>query len=191
MIEVEMRNTREHILQTTCSLMEKQGYHGTGLNEIVKESGAPKGSLYHYFPEGKEQITSEAVMQSGKATAARIQYGLSGNSSAAEAIHDFVFNIADHVESSGFAAGSLLTAVAMETATKSERINVACREAYLLLETAFKEKLLESGYSKIKADELGICIIAAIEGGLILSRTYHTGDPFRTVAKHLKVLLSQ
>ena len=37
-----MSNVREYILQTTCDLMEKQGYYGTGLNEIVKESGAPK-----------------------------------------------------------------------------------------------------------------------------------------------------
>lgn len=186
-----MSNAREHILQTTCDLMEKQGYHGTGLNEIVKESGAPKGSLYHYFPEGKEQITSEAIMQAGQATARRIQDGVRGNTNAAEAIHDFVLNVADHVESSGFAAGSPLTAVALETVTKSERINSACREAYTLLVTAFKEKLLASGYSKAKADELGTFIIAAMEGGIILSRTYHTGDPLRTVAKHLKALLSQ
>ena len=143
-----MSNAREQILQTTCDLMEKQGYHGTGLNEIVKESGAPKGSLYHYFPEGKEQITSEAVLQSGKATAERIQNGLSCNSNPAKA-------------------------------------------AYTLLETAFKEKLLESGFTKLKAEELGTFITAAVEGGIILSRTYHSGDPLRTVAKHLKVLLSQ
>ncbi len=186
-----MSNAREHILQTTCDLMEKQGYHGTGLNEIVKESGAPKGSLYHYFPEGKEQITSEAVLQSGKATAERIQNGLSGSNNAAIAIHDFILNIADHVESSGFAAGSPLTAVAMETATKSERINSACQEAYILLETAFKEKLLESGFTKLKAEELGTFITATVEGGIILSRTYHSGTPLRTVAKYLKVLLSQ
>jgi TetR/AcrR family transcriptional repressor of lmrAB and yxaGH operons len=186
-----MSNAREHILQTTCDLLEKQGYHGTGLNEIVKESGAPKGSLYYYFPEGKEQITSEAVLLSGKTTAQRIQNGLSGNSNAAKAIHDFVLNIADHVEASGFAAGGPLTAVAMETVTKSERINQACREAYTLLETTFKDKLLESGFPKAKADELGTFITAAIEGGIILSRTYHSGDPLRKVAKNLKVLLSQ
>ena len=186
-----MSNAREQILQATCDLMEKQGYHGTGLNEIVKESGAPKGSLYHYFPDGKEQIASEAVIQSGKATAQRIQNGVSGSNNAAKSIYDFVLNIADHVESSGFAAGSPLTAVAMETATQSERINLACREAYILLETAFKEKLLESGFTKVKADELGTFITAAIEGGIILSRTYHSGNPLRTVAKNLKVLLSQ
>jgi len=185
-----MSTAREHIIKTTSDLMEKQGYHGTGLNEIVKESGAPKGSLYHYFPEGKEQIAAEAVLQSGRMTVERIQNGLRGKSNAANAIHDFILRIADHVEASGFAAGSPLTAVAMETATQSERINLACREAYTGLETAFEEKLLEGGYTRIKAEELGTLITAAIEGGIILSRTYHSANPLRTIAKHLKVLLS-
>jgi len=186
-----MSNAREQILHTTCDLMERQGYYGTGLNEIVKESGAPKGSLYYYFPDGKEQIASEAVLQSGRITAARIQYELSNDCDAPMAIYDFVLAIADHVEASGFAAGSPLTAVAIETATKSERINLACREAYSLLESAFKDKLLADGFAKNAAEELGTVITAAVEGGIILSRTYHSGDPLRTVAVHLNRLLSQ
>jgi TetR/AcrR family transcriptional repressor of lmrAB and yxaGH operons len=181
-----MSSAREQILQTTCDLMEKQGYHATGLNEIVKESGAPKGSLYYYFPEGKEQITAEAVLQSGRTVAERIRAGLKASSSAPKAIHDFILLVAENVERSGFAAGSPLTAVAMETATKSERINAACREAYALLQTAFEEKLLEGSLSRAKAEELGMFITASIEGGIILSRTAHTADPLRLVAKQLR-----
>jgi TetR/AcrR family transcriptional repressor of lmrAB and yxaGH operons len=185
-----MSNAREQILQTTCDLLEKQGYHGTGLNEIVKESGAPKGSLYYYFPEGKEQITAEAVLQSGRVVSERIRAGLKTNNSAPQAVHDFILLIAENVERSGFAAGSPLTAVAMETATQSERINLACREAYGMLQTAFREKLLESGFPKAKAEELATCIVASIEGGIILSRTSHTAAPLRLVARQLKILLS-
>jgi TetR/AcrR family transcriptional regulator, lmrAB and yxaGH operons repressor len=185
-----MSNVREQILQTTCDLLEKQGYHGTGLNEIVKESGAPKGSLYYYFPDGKEQITAEAVLQSGQIVSERIRAGLKASSSAPKAIHDFILLIAENVERSGFAAGSPLTAVAMETASQSERINLACREAYGMLQVAFREKLLESGFSPSKAGELGTFITASIEGGIILSRVSHTADPLRLVAKQLKVLLS-
>ncbi len=83
-----MSNTREQILQTTCEFLEKQGYHSTGLNEIVKESGVPKGSLYYYFPEGKEQITAEAVLQSGQVVSQRIRTGLAGNNNAAKAISE-------------------------------------------------------------------------------------------------------
>ena len=60
-----MTSTHDQIILVTCTLLEKQGYPATGLNEIVKESGAPKGSLYYYFPDGKEQIVSEAVLFAG------------------------------------------------------------------------------------------------------------------------------
>ena len=185
-----MSNAREQILQATCDLLEKQGYHGTGLNEIVRQSGAPKGSLYYYFPEGKEQITAEAVLQSGQIVSERIRAALRGGSSAPQAIHDFILLIAENVERSGFAAGSPLTAVAMETATQSERINLACRDAYGMLQAAFKEKLAESGLSRTKAEELSTFVVAAVEGGIILSRTSHTADPLRLVAMQLQALLS-
>jgi TetR/AcrR family transcriptional repressor of lmrAB and yxaGH operons len=185
-----MSNAREQILQATRDLLEKQGYHGTGLNEIVRESGAPKGSLYYYFPQGKEQIAAEAILQSGQLTAERIRTHLTESRSASEAVHDFVLLIAENVERSVFAAGSPLTAVAMETVTRSEWINQACRDAYGMIRAAFTEKLVESGMSKRKAEDLGTFIAASIEGGILLSRTYHTADPLRLVAKQLKVLLS-
>jgi TetR/AcrR family transcriptional repressor of lmrAB and yxaGH operons len=185
-----MSTVREQILTTTCALLERQGYHGTGLNEIVKESHAPKGSLYYYFPEGKEQITSEAILQSSQVTSGRIRLGLAENSDAAQAVHDFILKVAENVELSGFAAGSPLTAVAMETATKSERINLACREAYGALQVAFREKLLECGYPQPKAEELSTFIVASIEGGIILSRTNRNIEPLHVVARQLKSLLS-
>jgi TetR/AcrR family transcriptional repressor of lmrAB and yxaGH operons len=77
----------------------------------------------------------------------------------------------------------------METATKSERINLACREAYGMIQSAFEDKLLECGYEKSAAAEMALFITASIEGGIILSRTYHTADPLRSVAKQLKAML--
>ena len=67
---------------------------------------------------------------------------------------------------------------------------MACREAYGLMQSAFKNKLLESGFTKAKSEELAQFIIASIEGGILLSRTYHTADPLRLVAKHLRALLT-
>ena len=72
-----MSDTRARILLTMARLIEKQGYHATGLNEIIRESGAPKGSVYYYFPGGKEQIGAEAILEAGKIISARLR-GLLG-----------------------------------------------------------------------------------------------------------------
>lgn len=184
-----MSSTRDQIIETACDLMESQGFHATGINQIVKESGAPKGSLYYYFPEGKDELAEEAIERAGRALAGRIAQGLAAGATAAEAVRLFVSNIAHHVEASGFQSGGPLMTVAMETATSNQRLNLACREAYSLLQGAFETKLVESGYGEENARRLATFITAAIEGGIILCRTYHSGDPLRLVADHLGLML--
>jgi TetR/AcrR family transcriptional repressor of lmrAB and yxaGH operons len=180
-----MSSTRDQILETMCELMEAQGYNATGLNQILAESGTPKGSLYYYFPQGKEEMAAEAIARTGKQMAERIRNGLAGVAEPGKAIQAFVERIAQQVEISGFRAGGPLTTVALETVHSSERLNLACREAYRLLQGAFQEKLLAGGYSEARAAQLATFITASIEGGIILSRTNHNGDPLRTVAENL------
>jgi TetR/AcrR family transcriptional repressor of lmrAB and yxaGH operons len=188
-MENEMQSTRDQIIQATCDLIENQGYHATGLNEIVRESGAPKGSIYYYFPDGKEGITAEAVLFAGKTVAERIRSHLDEKSDATEAIPSFLETIAHFVEISGFCSGGPLTIVAAETATTSEKLNLACREAYDLMREAFEVKLRSSSFTPERSASLAWMITSAAEGAIILSRTYHSGDPLRTAAKELACLL--
>jgi len=182
-----MSTTRDQFIATTCDLLESQGFHATGLNQIVRESGAPKGSLYYHFPAGKDELAEEAIAWAGRVTAQQIEQGMACSNDAAEAIPAFVAQIAHHVEASGFRSGGPLMTVAMETATTNERLNTACRHAYDQVQAAFAVKLTASGYADAQA--LAACITAAIEGGIMLSRTYHSGDPLRTVAAQLQTLL--
>lgn len=184
-----MSGVRQQIIATTCDLMERQGFHATGLNQIVKESGAPKGSLYYYFPEGKDELAEAAIAWAGQTLTEHIRTNLSGSEDAPTALRSFILGIAAAVERSGFRSGGPLTTVAMETAITNERLNRACRDAYALLQTAFAAKLVASGYTQAQAKPLATFITAAVEGGIILSRTYHTGDPLRLVAEQVGQLL--
>jgi TetR/AcrR family transcriptional regulator, lmrAB and yxaGH operons repressor len=185
-----MSGMREQIILTMCDLLEAQGYHSSGLNQLVKESGAPKGSLYHYFPDGKEGLAAEAIAHSGRYLNERIRQGLMAEASPAKAVQRFVERIADLVESSGFRAGGPLTTVAMETATTNERLNRCCQAAFAQIEAAFAEKLVAGGIAAGRAAELATFITSAIEGGTLLSRTRHSGDPLRLVARELGRMLA-
>jgi len=185
-----MSTPRESIIETTCVLLESQGFHATGISQIVKQSGAPKGSLYHYFPAGKDEIAATAIERAGRSVAERITAGLSASDDPAEAVSRFVALIADQVEASGYSTGGPLTTVAMETATTNQRLNQACRAAYSRLQAAFQAKLAQSGFSEAQAGQLATFITASIEGGIILCRTYHTGDPLRLVAEQLGRMLA-
>jgi len=181
---------REQFIEATCDLLEAQGYHATGLNQIVAESGAPKGSLYHYFPDGKEELAAAAIERTGRDLAGRVEVGLASHDDPAEAVQFLAQRIADAVEQSGFRAGGPLTTVAMETATSSQRLNLACRAAYDQLQAAFAAKLEAGGHEPQRAAELATFITAAIEGGIMLSRTYHSGDPLRRTGQELAALLA-
>ena len=58
--------TRERILYASAELFRRQGYGGTGLKQVVAQAGAPFGSLYHFFPGGKEQLADEVLRTSGR-----------------------------------------------------------------------------------------------------------------------------
>ena len=50
------------MIDSTIELMRGYGLSGAGINDIVRDSGAPKGSVYHFFPDGKLQIATEALV---------------------------------------------------------------------------------------------------------------------------------
>lgn len=186
-----MSEARSRILLTMARLIEKQGYHATGLNEIIRESNTPKGSLYYYFPGGKEQIGAEAILEAGKIISGRLRSALEGEEQPAEAIHSFLMRMAENVEASRFGAGSPLTTATVETAVTCEAINQSCREAFDMILAAFKDKFIESGITEIQAAELAFYVTTVVEGGILMSRTYHDAEPLRLAAKHLKVYLTR
>ncbi len=180
-----MTTPREKIILTTCDLLERQGYQASGLNEIIQTSGAPKGSLYHYFPGGKTEIAVEAVQRAAEATARIIQGHLTDYDDPTEGIRTLLEEIARRVEDSGFAAGGPLMLVALETVTSNEPINQACRQAYQRIQAVFVERLVSAGMGETDAEALALQIVATIEGATLLSRTLHSARPLRGAAVFL------
>jgi len=185
-----MADTREKILVTMARLIEKQGFHATGLNEIIRESGAPKGSVYYYFPGGKEQIGAEAILEAGTIISGRLHALLEAEADPVSAISSFMLNMAESMEAAGYNSGSPLTTATIETTITSEAINKACRKAFDMILSAFREKFIESGIKQAKASELAMFVTTLIEGGILMSRTYHDAKPLRIAARQLKGLLA-
>lgn len=179
-----MNQSKQHILETAARLFEKQGYHATGLNEIIRESGAPKGSLYYYFPEGKEQIGAETALWSAEQMAGRIRRGLAQAENPAEAVRQLAQGIAGAVEQSGFTAGGPLMMLAAESAVGSERLNAACLAAYASMQAVFTEKLAGE-------EALAEFVLSTLEGAILLSRVQHSGDPLRRAGEQLYTLIKE
>ncbi len=184
-----MTTKRDQIIDSTCELIERQGYAGTGLNEILEHSGAPKGSLYYYFPEGKDELVEEAIIRTNRAIAQRFEEGLAAYDDPAEGVAAFMRTLAHYVQASGFRGGGPITAVALEAASTNERLNAACADAYTNWQGIVVIRLVSSGVDPIRARRLAAIVISAIEGAIILSRTERNVGPLLDAATELEILL--
>src|ERR1700693_3676029 len=81
--------TRERILYASAELFRRQGYAGTGLKQVVAQAGAPCGSLYHFFPEGKEQLADEVLRTGGRFFLALYRSVSDAAPELVTAVHDF------------------------------------------------------------------------------------------------------
>src|SRR5262252_950767 len=138
-------DTRARMLETTGRLLQLRGYHGTGLNEIVAASGAPRGSLYFHFPGGKEQLAVAAMRGAGAQLAGGIDAVLASSDDLGVALGRLVDGLAAGLEASGFANGCPIATVALEAAGTSEPIRGAAREAFDAWLRALSTRLMRAG----------------------------------------------
>ncbi|MEC3758470.1 transcriptional regulator YxaF [Bacillus halotolerans] len=182
-------DSREKILHTASRLFQLQGYHATGLNQIVKESGAPKGSLYHFFPNGKEELAIEAVSYTGKIVEHVIQQSMDESSDPTEAIQHFIKKTASQFDNTESIQGIPVGLLASETALISEPLRTVCMKVFKSWETVFARKLKENGFAEEEANQLGTLINSMIEGGIMLSLTNKDKTPLLLIAEQIPVLV--
>src|ERR671918_458343 len=102
-------DSRQRFLDAAADLFHTQGYHATGVNQLVSAGGAPKGSFYFHFPGGKEQLAAEAVAQSGRQLRDALAAAL------ADGDIDGVFDaLASLLEDSGFQRGCPIATIALD-----------------------------------------------------------------------------
>jgi TetR/AcrR family transcriptional repressor of lmrAB and yxaGH operons len=179
------------MIETTAMLLELQGYHATGLNQIIRESATPKGSLYFHFPGGKEELAAEALLTAGAETYRKIQAALQAEKTPGDAIAAFVLTLAHELKDSNFCQGCPVATVAMETSATSDRLRQVCEQIYRSWFTLVEQTLIGAGFADTEAKSWTTLIWAAIEGALLLGRTYRSAEPLETVAAQLKTLLNQ
>ena len=182
-------DARQRILSTTAALLEQQGYAATGLKQILQESGTPKGSLYHYFPDGKESLAVEAITQRMIEMADHARQLLSQVDDPAEAIHVLIHHLAEMTQQHACGKGAPIAAVALEASNSSEPLRQACAAGYDGLQAVLAAKLVMGGYSAENAIKLASIINASIEGATILVRTNQNATVLFHVADAMKIVV--
>lgn len=180
-------DSRDKMLETAGLLFRKQGYNATGLNQILSESGTPKGSLYYHFPGGKEQLGEEAMEAAAQDMGRKIYAAFEATASFQEAMEIVIDNAAFDLENSDFECGCPIATVALE-ATPG-RVLEACCTAFQGAQKILENRLLMEGFSSDAAAALATLMFSAYEGAVILSRTQRTAQPLRSLKTTLPLML--
>ena len=183
--------SRARFVETTAALLRRQGYHATGLAQIVEESGAPKGSLYFHFPGGKETLAQAALERSGEEMQAKLAAIATGAGSPAAAVRAVTKRLADELEASRFQDGCPVATVALEAAAQVPALQAVCSASYARWQALLEGYLANAGLSAERARSLGHVVLSTGEGALLLSRARADPAPLRAAGEELAVLLER
>ena len=164
------RTQRDKIVRAAAGLFRRKGYAGTGLNDVVTESGAPKGSLYHYFPGGKEELGAEAVRFAGARVADTLKALAAEHDHAGDLVRAYAGLLAGWMTKSAFRDGCPITTTLLETTPESSAIAQAGREAIGSWIRILSDALIRDGVKDSEALQLARFAISALEGALIAAR---------------------
>jgi TetR/AcrR family transcriptional regulator, lmrAB and yxaGH operons repressor len=178
-------DTRDRVLRAAARLFRRQGYEATGLKELVAESEAPWGSLYHFFPGGKEHLGVEAIRMSGAGYCRLITKVTGETGSAAAAIRSMFDLSSEALERSDFADGCPIANVAVETANTHEALRQACSEVFAAWTALAADRLEADGLAWDQAQDAARFVVAAYEGAVMLARAHKDTAPMRSTAHHV------
>ncbi len=176
------------MIQSAAVLMQQHGVEATSFRRVLEHSGAPRGSIYFHFPDGKAQLVTEATRYAGDFIAAGLVAALE-QGDLTTALETFVATWRSILEQSDFAAGCPVVAATLEGARMADAVDVA-GAAFAAWERLIADGLERRGVDPVRAASLATISIAAIEGAVVLGRAQRSSAPLIRVATELRHLMS-
>ncbi|MEU0860992.1 TetR/AcrR family transcriptional regulator [Streptomyces griseofuscus] len=185
------RGPRERMVFSAAQLIRRDGVNATGMREVAAHAGAPRGSLQHYFPGGKEQLVGEAVAWAGRYAGKRIARFVE---QLAEPAPSALFAAmaaqwTEEYDRDGFAAGCPVAAAAVDRAASDDAVRSAVAAAFTTWRTPLAEALTALGVPAGRSADLATLMIGTLEGAILMARAERDVRPLTTVVRELGPLL--
>jgi AcrR family transcriptional regulator len=181
------KDSRSSMVRSAASLIRTRGVSATSLSDVLADSGAPRGSIYHHFPQGKDQLageaiqwTSQRVLAHQRACSARTPSGV---------LRCFIDMWRQVVLASGGTAGCVVAGVAIDSVGEATGLIDVVRATFRAWIDLLTDQLTATGVPPARATAVAIATVAGMEGALILCRAEGGVGPLETVAAELMRLL--
>lgn len=178
---------RDRMVASAALLIRERGAHPTAIADVLKHSGAPRGSAYHYFPGGRNQLLCEAVDSAADYVADRMAKASSGIDMLDAMVRFYRRNLVE----TDYRAGCPVLAVAVEAGEPDARSPMLdhAAAAFDRWNGLIAARLTADGIPAKRAKELAVLMTAALEGGIVLARAARDIGPLDVVHRQLRGLL--
>jgi TetR/AcrR family transcriptional repressor of nem operon len=190
MMSMNKQDTKQTLLENGMSLIFRQGYNNTGLNEILEASGVPKGSFYYYF-QSKEDFGLQALDGFIQRNQKRLTAFLEDTSvDPLTKLRNYFNWYADYLESMGCAQGCLLGNLGQELADQNEvfrrKIDEAMRALPQGLAVCLREAQQQGQINPaLDVNEIAEFMYNSWQGTLLRMKVTKSMEPVRTFEKLL------
>jgi TetR/AcrR family transcriptional repressor of lmrAB and yxaGH operons len=175
------RGVRERMVESAGALLARRGLQATSFSEVLEHSGAPRGSVYHHFPDGKNQMIGSALDTAGGRAIELLDQKAGA---PAEEVARWFLHIWREVLIRGkFETGCAVLAVAV-AADSPELLDHTAR-VFRTWRRRLAELLEQGGLRARDAQRFAAVLVASSEGAVVLARAEQSLEPFDLVAEQL------
>ncbi len=175
------RDTRARIVAAGVELFRHHGYAGTGMKAIVDASDAPYGSIYHYFPGGKEELGVAALEAGGAIYRELVELFFTEDADVVEATRAFCAGAAEVLEMTNYEDACPIATMALEVSSASEPMRIAAATAFESWLTVLEARFVRAGMPAEQARKIAVELFCAIEGAFVLARAQRSTEALDVV----------
>ena len=177
-------DTKQRMIAGAVALLREQGVSGVTIDAVLARSGAPRGSVYHHFPGGRDELVRTAGQAAAEYITDTIR-DLAAASGPTAVLTRFAEFWLTALETTDYRAGCPV--VALTLGERPELVGVAelVRTTFAEWRTQLVEVLVSHGTPAPAAAARATVAVAAFEGALILCRAERSGEPLRQVTDYL------
>ncbi len=171
--------TRDRLIASTIDLFCRQGFTATGVKEILTKADARFSSLYHFFPEGKEQLAEEAITTAGAEFQQMVAEAWEGVPDLIARVTILFEGAAAALEENGYEDVCPLGTIALEVASSNERLRLATNSVFEAWTEGARAQLISDGLPPTSARTVALTVIILLEGAFVLSRSAKNTEPMQ------------
>ncbi|GAB3869666.1 TetR/AcrR family transcriptional regulator [Kibdelosporangium lantanae] len=173
-------DVRKNMIRSAAVLFRERGVAGTSLADVVEHSGAPRGSIYHHFPGGKNQLAEEATRWAGGVITRMV--ARAGDDPVAMIRGFLAFWRSELTRD--FQTSCPVVAAALASA-ESQGAYDAAGEVFTDWTKIVADTLTNQGIASSRATSTASLIICSIEGAVVVARARRSLDPLDRVEDEL------